>query len=82
MAQPQSGKPHKLKERDRQVMKRITLKNNLSLVATLTTEFQTASGSNVSTIAVRQKLHEMGFHGQAGTHKPKITMRNAKKQLE
>jgi hypothetical protein len=24
----------------------------------------------------------MGFHGQAATHKPKVTMRNAKRQLE
>ena len=24
----------------------------------------------------------MGFHGRAATHKPKITMRNAKRQLE
>jgi hypothetical protein len=57
-------------------------KNNLSSDATLTTKFQTASGSNVSTITVRQELNEMGFHGRAGTHKPKITMRNAKRRLE
>jgi hypothetical protein len=24
----------------------------------------------------------MGFHGRAAAHKPKITMRNAKRQLE
>jgi hypothetical protein len=57
-------------------------KNRLSSVATLTTEFQTASGSNVSTRTVRRELHEMGFHGRAAAHKPKITMRNAKCQLE
>ena len=59
MAQPQSGRPHKLSERDRQVLKREAGKNHQSSVATLTTEFQTASGSNVSTRSVRQKLYEM-----------------------
>ena len=72
-AQPRSGRPHKFTERGRRVSK-----NRLSSVATLTTEFKTASGSNISTITVRWELHEMGFHGQAATHKPKITMRNAK----
>ena len=57
-------------------------KNHLSSVATLTTEFQTASGSNESTSTVRRELHEMGFHGRAAAHKPKITMRNAKRRLE
>jgi hypothetical protein len=54
-------------------------KNHLSSVATITTEFQTASGSNVSTITVRRELREMA---QAAAHKPKITMRNAKHRLE
>jgi hypothetical protein len=39
--------------------------NCLSSVAALTTEFQTASGRKVSTITVRQELHDMGFHGRA-----------------
>jgi hypothetical protein len=56
--------------------------NNLSSVATLTTEFQTASGSNVSTITVRRDLHEMGFHGRAAAQKPKIIMHNDKSWLE
>jgi hypothetical protein len=49
-------------------------KNLLSSIATLTTEFQTASGSNISTRNVHQELHEMGFLGRAAAHKPKITM--------
>ena len=65
-AQPRSGrphKPHKLTEWDRRVLKRVVHKNlstNLSSVATLTTEFQTASGSNVSTTTVRWEFNEMG----------------------
>ena len=86
-AQPQSGWPHKFIQRDRQVLKRIAWKNCLSSVATLTTgcnttEFKTDSGSNVSTSTVHEDLQETGFHGRTATHKPKITMRNAKRLLE
>ena len=64
------------------MLKYVAQKNRLSSVVTLTTELQTDSGSNVSTSTVRRELHEMGFHGQAAAHKPKITMRNAKRRLE
>ena len=64
------------------MLKHVAQSNRLSSVATLTTEFQTDSGSNVSTRTVRRELHEMGFRGRAATHKPKITMRNAKHRLE
>jgi hypothetical protein len=59
------------------VLKLLTHKNGLSSVASLTTEYQTASGSNISTITVCPELHEMGFHGRAPAHNPKNTMRNA-----
>ena len=49
-------------------------KNRLSSVATLTTEFRTASRSQVSTITVPWERHEMGFHGRAAAHKPKIAI--------
>ena len=64
------------------MLKRIARKYRLSSVATLTTEFQTNSGSNVSTNTVPRELHEIGFHDRAATHKPKITMRKAKCRLE
>ena len=82
IAQPRSGRPHKLTERDRRVLKDMAWKNRLLPVATLTTEFQTDSGSNVSTSTVCRELHKMGFHGQAVTHKPKIPKCNAKRRLE
>jgi hypothetical protein len=62
-------------------MKCVARENNLSLIATLTTEFQTVSGSNINTITVHQELHELGFYGRAAAHKPKI-MHNAKRRLE
>jgi hypothetical protein len=60
------------------LLKCVARGNKLSSVATLTTEFQTASGNNVSTKTKRRELHEMAFHGQAAAHKPKITTHNAK----
>ena len=66
-----------LTERDRQVLKHVARKNRLSSVAALTTEFQSASGSNVSTRTVRWEVHEMGFHGRKAANKPKITVRSA-----
>jgi hypothetical protein len=47
------------------VLKHVAHTNGLSSVATLTTEFQTASGSNVSSRTVHLELHDMGFHGRA-----------------
>jgi hypothetical protein len=41
------------------MLKSIARKKHLSTIATLTTEFQTASGSNVSTRTVPQERHEM-----------------------
>uniref|UniRef100_A0A8C7IX51 Inositol hexakisphosphate and diphosphoinositol-pentakisphosphate kinase n=1 Tax=Oncorhynchus kisutch TaxID=8019 RepID=A0A8C7IX51_ONCKI len=60
-SQPRVGRPHKLTERNPLLLKCL----KPSSVAPLTTEFQTASGRNVSTITVRQELHEMGFYGLA-----------------
>jgi len=69
-AWPRSGRPHKLAEWGRRVLKRVARKNRLAL----TTEYQTASGSTISTRTVCRELH---FHGQSAAHKPHITMRNA-----
>ena len=73
-ALPRSGRPLKLTERDRRVLKHVKKEIH-------STEFQTAFGSNISTRTVRRELYEMGFHGRAAIHKPKITVRNAKRRL-
>uniref|UniRef100_A0AAZ3PA31 Transposase Tc1-like domain-containing protein n=1 Tax=Oncorhynchus tshawytscha TaxID=74940 RepID=A0AAZ3PA31_ONCTS len=77
-----TSQPHKLSEWDHRVLTHVACKNSLSSVATLTTEIQTAFGNNISTRTVRRELNEMYFHGLAAAHKPKITMRNAKRQLD
>ena len=56
-------------------------RRSLSSVATLTTELPDAVW-NINTITVSRERHEMGFHGRAAGHKPKITMRNAEHRLE
>lgn len=61
------------------MVKLVVYKNRCS-VASLSTEFQSASESDISTNTVCQELHEMGFHCRAASDK--ITMCNAKLQLE
>ena len=56
-AQPRSGRPHQLTEWERRVLKQV------ARLKTLSTEFQTASGSNVSTRTGGREHREMGFHG-------------------
>lgn len=71
-ALPRSGRPHKLKEEDRQVLEKVALENCSPSVEALTAEFQTASGATVSPRTVRRELHEMGFRGRVSTYnKPK-----------
>ncbi|XP_029290498.1 aminoacyl tRNA synthase complex-interacting multifunctional protein 1-like [Cottoperca gobio] len=71
-ALPRSGRPHKLKEEDRQVLEKVALENCSPSVEALTAEFQSASGAKVSARTVRRELHEMGFRGRVSTYnKPK-----------
>ncbi|XP_042341057.1 aminoacyl tRNA synthase complex-interacting multifunctional protein 1-like [Plectropomus leopardus] len=80
-ALPRSGRPHKLKEEDRQVLEKVALENCLPSVEALTAEFQSASGATVSPRTVRRELHEMGFRGRVSTYnKPKGGEKAEKKQ--
>lgn len=67
-ALPRSGRPHKLKEKDRQVLEKLALESCLPSLEALTTEFQTASGASVSSKTVRRELHEMGFRGRVSAY--------------
>uniref|UniRef100_A0A8K9XJ18 Transposase Tc1-like domain-containing protein n=1 Tax=Oncorhynchus mykiss TaxID=8022 RepID=A0A8K9XJ18_ONCMY len=73
------GRPPKLTDQARRALIREAIKR-----PKITLKLQTVSGNNISTRTVRRELHEMGFHGRADAHKPKITMRNAndKRRLE
>lgn len=79
-ALPRSGRPHKLKEEDRQVLERVAMEKCLPSIEALTAEFQTASGANVSSTTIRRELHEMGFRGRVSSYsKPKGGQKVAKK---
>lgn len=52
------------------------------LLSSLTAEFKTASGSNISTRTVYWELHEKGLCGRVAACKHHITMLNAKCWLE
>ncbi|XP_026027096.1 aminoacyl tRNA synthase complex-interacting multifunctional protein 1-like isoform X1 [Astatotilapia calliptera] len=82
-ALPRSGRPHKLKEEDRQVLERVALEKCLPSIKALTAEFQSASGASVSSTTVRRELHEMGFRGRVSSYgKPKGVPKVAKKQVD
>ncbi len=61
-------KSHKLTEWGQRMLKCVAHENRLPSVASLTTEFQTASGSSISTWTVCQELYKMGFYGRAAAH--------------
>ncbi|KAM6940327.1 aminoacyl tRNA synthase complex-interacting multifunctional protein 1-like isoform 2-T2 [Xenentodon cancila] len=79
-ALPRSGRPHRLKEEDRQLLEKVALEGCLTSIKAIAAEFQTASGSNVSFSTVRRELHEMGFRGPVSSYgRPKVRQKAAKK---
>lgn len=68
---PRSGRPHKLREEDRQLLEKVALENCLTSIAALTAEFQAASGASVSAKTVRRELHGMGFRGRVSSYSKK-----------
>ncbi|CAG5928603.1 unnamed protein product [Menidia menidia] len=79
-ALPRSGRPHKLKEEHRQLLEKVALEKCLPSIKAIATEFQTASGANVSCSTVRRELHEMGFRGPASSNGKPKGQKTSKKQ--
>ncbi|KAM4583822.1 aminoacyl tRNA synthase complex-interacting multifunctional protein 1-like isoform 1-T1 [Odontesthes bonariensis] len=80
-ALPRSGRPHKLKEEHRQLLEKVAQEKCLPSIKAIATEFQTASGANVSCSTVRRELHDMGFRGPVSSNdKPKAGQKTSKKQ--
>ncbi|CAK6958610.1 aminoacyl tRNA synthase complex-interacting multifunctional protein 1-like [Scomber scombrus] len=77
-ALPRSGRPHKLKEEDRQMLEQIAVEKCLPSVNALTTEFQSASGVDVSPKTIRRELREMGFRGRVSTYNKPAGRKKAK----
>lgn len=65
---PRSGRPHKLKEKDREVLEKVALGSCLPSIEAVTNEFQIVSGAKVSSRTVRRELHEMGLRGRVSTY--------------
>ena len=80
--QPRNGRPRKVTGWGRRVLRRIVRKSGQSSADSITAEFQTSSGINISTKTVRRELHCMGFNGRAAACKPYITEHNVKRQME
>ncbi|XP_026214729.1 aminoacyl tRNA synthase complex-interacting multifunctional protein 1-like [Anabas testudineus] len=79
-ALPRSGRPHKLKEEDRQVLERVALQTRLPSIKALTSEFRSVSGASVSFRTVRRELHAMGYRGRVSTYRSKGEKKMKKKQ--
>lgn len=68
-ALPRSGRPHKLKDKHRQMVEKIARESCQPSVKALASEFQTLSGAAVSCKTVRRELHKMGFRGRVSTYR-------------
>lgn len=68
-ALPRSGRPHKLREEDRQVLEKVALETRVPSIKALTSEFQSVSGASVSFRTVRRELRTMGFRGRVSAYK-------------
>ncbi|XP_061586631.1 aminoacyl tRNA synthase complex-interacting multifunctional protein 1-like [Cololabis saira] len=79
-ALPRSGRPHRLKEEDRQLLEKVALQGCLTSIKAIAAHFQAASGSSVSFSTVRRELHEMGFRGPVASYgKPREQQKAAEK---
>ncbi|KAK2918841.1 hypothetical protein Q8A73_003212 [Channa argus] len=67
-ALPRSGRPHKLKEEDRQALEKVALETRLPSIKALASEFQSVSGASVSFRTVRRELQTMGFRGRVSKY--------------
>lgn len=62
VTQPRNGRPHKVTERGRQVLRH---KIRQLSADSITAGFKISSGINISTNTMLQELHGTGFHGRA-----------------
>ncbi|GFT08640.1 QLQ domain-containing protein [Trichonephila clavipes] len=81
-AEKRTGRPKILGERSRRTLKRVVKQNRKSSLVEISQEFQSSSGTSVSSRTVHRELKNLGFHGCAAAHKPSITPQNAKHQLQ
>ena len=76
------GRPKKIQERDRRVLKREIRKNRCTPMGNIHREFHMATGCSVSTKTMRNEAHALGYHGRAAVHKPLVTKGNRAARLQ
>jgi hypothetical protein len=81
-AKPQLGGPCSMTDRDHQALKKVVREIRQTLSETMTHEFCSTTNCRGSTMNVRRELRGMGFHGQTASHKPNISLVNAKHRLK
>ncbi|KAM9314564.1 aminoacyl tRNA synthase complex-interacting multifunctional protein 1-like isoform 2-T2 [Pholidichthys leucotaenia] len=81
-ALPRSGRPHKLKEEQRQMLERVAMETCLTSIQALTAEFQNASGAKVSSKTIRRELRDMGYRGRVSSYRKTTKGEKVKKKQE
>ncbi|CAI9548453.1 unnamed protein product, partial [Staurois parvus] len=81
-AQPRSGRPHKMTERGKRMLKRTMHGRRLLSAESIAKYLQTSCILQISTKTVCRELQGMGFHGRAATSNPYITKCNAKRWMQ
>ena len=80
--QTRSGRPCKVTERGHWVLRHTLCKSHQRSADSVTAEFQTTMGINISAKTVCWELHGMGNYGQAAAHQPNTTKHNTMYQME
>ncbi|CAI9585583.1 unnamed protein product, partial [Staurois parvus] len=80
--QPQSGRPHKMTERDQCMLKRTLRRSHQLSAESIARDLQTLCGLQIRTTTVHGELHGIGFHGRPAASKPYITKCNANRWMQ
>ncbi|CAI9586182.1 unnamed protein product, partial [Staurois parvus] len=80
--QPQSGRPCKMTEWCRCMLKHTVRRSRQLSAESVATDLQTSCGLQISTTTVRREPHGTGFHGRSAASKPYIIKCNAKRRMQ
>ncbi|CAI9583832.1 unnamed protein product, partial [Staurois parvus] len=79
--QPRSGRPRKMTERGRHMLKSTVRRSHQLSAESIAKDLQTLCGLQIST-TVHRELHGMGSHARAAASKPYMTKCNAKCRMQ
>jgi transposase len=81
-AQPRSGRPHELDNRDRRHLVQLVEKNHFAPLAQITAEIQDITKKSVSMSTIQRTLHMEGYAGRVGLRKPFVNDKNRLNRLK